>query len=215
MSDLERPLASRLQTSAERSKFGPFDGVKGSRMSDFSPEYLAYLDRWVQDDLTYVPDRLLALLGMLEWQWEGMEVNQLQHSLQTAALAQRAGASEELVVAALLHDIGKVVSNANHPSISAEIIRPWVSDEVHWVVKVHQDFQGSHYFAMMGIDPMIRRRHEGHPAYELAEKFVDDWDNSAFDPNFDTPPLDHFEPLVRDFFSRPPRRPDHWIPPAP
>ena len=184
-------------------------------MSDFSPEYLTYLDRWVQDDLTYVPDRLLALLGMLEWQWEGMEVNQLQHSLQTATLAERAGAGEELIVAALLHDIGKVISNANHPSVSAEILRPWVSDEVHWVVRVHQDFQGAHYFAMMGIDPMIRRRHEGHPAYELAERFVDDWDNSAFDPNFDTPPLEHFEPLVRGFFSRPPRHPEHWKPPAP
>ncbi|HVA73994.1 MAG TPA: HD domain-containing protein [Acidimicrobiales bacterium] len=204
-----------MQTAADRSKFEPFSGPKGARMSDFSPEYLAYLDRWVQDDLTYVPERLLTLLRMLELQWEGMEVNQLQHSLQTAALAERSGAGDELVAAALLHDIGKVVSNSNHPSISAEIIRPWVSDDVHWIVKVHQDFQGSHYFALMGVDPMIRRRYVGHPAYGLAEQFVDEWDNAAFDPNMDTPPLEHFEPLVRDMFSRAPRRPDHWKPAAP
>lgn len=203
-----------MQTAADRSKFDPFTGPKGAKMSDFSTEYLTYLDRWVQDDLTYVPDRLLALLRMLEVQWEGMEVNQLQHSLQTAALAERAGAGDELVAAALLHDIGKVVSNSNHPSISAEILRPWVSDEVHWVVKVHQDFQGSHYFSLMGVDPMIRQRHAGHPSYGLAEQFVDDWDNSAFDPDMDTPPLEHFEPLVRDLFSRAPRRPEHWKPPA-
>ncbi|HET6914833.1 MAG TPA: HD domain-containing protein [Acidimicrobiales bacterium] len=204
-----------MPTAAERTKFEPFTGAKGSKMSDFSPEYLAYLDRWVQDDLHYVPDRLLSLLGMLELQWEGMEINQLQHSLQTAALAERSGAGEELVVAALLHDIGKVVSNANHPGVSAEILRPWVGDDVHWVVKVHQDFQGSHYFSLMGVDPMIRRRHEGHPAYGLAEQFVDEWDNAAFDPNMDTPPLAYFEPLVRSFFSRPPRRPEHWKPALP
>lgn len=202
----------RTKIAADRSHFEPFEGPKGSKMSDFSPEYMSYLDRWVQDDLTYVPDRLLVLLRMLESQWEGMEVNQLQHSLQTAALAERAGAGDEIVAAALLHDVGKVVSNANHPSISAEIIRPWVSDDVHWVVKVHQDFQGSHYFAMMGVDPMIRRRHAGHGAYDLAEQFVDEWDNAAFDPQKTAPPLEHFEPLVRDLFSRPPRRPDHWKP---
>lgn len=203
-----------MRTAADRSKFEAFPGPKGSSMSEFSPDYLAYLDRWVQDDLTYVPDRLLSLLGLLELQWEGMEVNQLQHSLQTAALAERAGASDELIVAGLFHDIGKVVSNANHPSISAEILRPWVSDEVHWVVKVHQDFQGAHYFAMMGVDPMLRERHAGHAAYALAEQFVDEWDNSAFDPEMDTPPLAHFEPLVRQFFSTPPRRPEHWKPPS-
>jgi predicted HD phosphohydrolase len=111
-----------------------------------------------------------------------------------------------MVVGALCHDIGKLVSNANHPAIAAEIIRPWVSDEVYWVVKVHQDFEGMHYYARVGLDPMMRRKHAGHASYEVAEQFADDWDQNAFDPDYDTLPLEHFEPLVREVFGRPPRR---------
>ena len=87
-----------------------------------------------------------------------------------------------MIVASLCHDIGKTISNANHPAIAAEMIRPWVSPEAYWVVKVHQDFQGLHYYARMGLDPMMRLKHEGHPAYDLAAKFADDWDQTAFDP---------------------------------
>ena len=73
-----------------------------------------------------------------------------------------------MIVASLCHDIGKTISNANHPAIAAEMIRPWVSPEAYWVVKVHQDFQGLHYYERMGLDPMMRLKHKGHPAYELA-----------------------------------------------
>jgi [1-hydroxy-2-(trimethylamino)ethyl]phosphonate dioxygenase len=37
------------------------------------------------------------------------ELSQLEHALQTAALAERAGASDELIVAALLHDVGHLL----------------------------------------------------------------------------------------------------------
>ena len=40
----------------------------------------------------------------------------------------------------------------------------------------------------------------------LAERFADEWDQNAFDPDYDTLPLEHFEPMVREVFSRPPRR---------
>ncbi|HEX7095940.1 MAG TPA: metal-dependent phosphohydrolase, partial [Acidimicrobiales bacterium] len=96
--------------------------------------------------------------------------------------------------------------NANHPAIAAEMIRPWVGDEVYWVVKYHQDFQGRHYYARVGLDPEMRRRHLGHPYYELGEQFADEWDQAAFDPDYDSYPLEHFEPMVREVFSRPPRR---------
>jgi len=105
-----------------------------------------------------------------------------------------------------LDDMGKVISNANHPAIAAEMIRPWVSDESYWVVKVHQDFEGMHYYDRMGLDPMMRRKHADHPYYELAERFADQWDQFAFDPDYPTLPLEHFEPMVREVFGRPPRR---------
>ena len=81
-----------------------------------------------------------------------------------------------------------------------------MSNEAYWVVKVHQDFEGLHYYARMGLDPMMRRRHAGHPCYELAERFADEWDQHAFDPDYPTFPLEHFEPMVREVFGTPPRR---------
>ncbi|HTX62609.1 MAG TPA: HD domain-containing protein [Acidimicrobiales bacterium] len=190
-----------------------FDGPKGRAMGEFSPEYLAYLDGFVRRDLDEVPGRVVTQLGLLEPIVEGMEVNQLEHSLQTATRAERAGATLDLVVAALVHDVGKTISNENHPAISAEMARPWLSEQACWVISVHQDFQGIHYFGLMGLDPMMRRRHAGHPWYELAEQFVDDWDNHAFDPDYDTLPLEHFVPMVDEVFGRKARRPP-WLTPS-
>jgi predicted HD phosphohydrolase len=190
-----------------------FDGPKGRSMGEFSLEYLSYLDGFVRRDLDEVPARVLSQLRLLEPIVEGMEVNQLEHSLQTATRAERAGATLDIVVAALVHDVGKTISNENHPAIAAEIARPWLSEEACWVISVHQDFQGIHYFGLMGLDPMMRRRHAGHPWYELAEQFVDDWDNNAFDPDYDTSPLDHFAPMVDEVFSRKARRPQ-WLTPS-
>ena len=185
-----------------------YDGPIGPSMSEFSDEYMTYVESHLEEDLEQVPDRILALLRSMELLTQGFAINQLQHSLQTATRAERGGADLDMVVASLCHDIGKTLSNANHPAIAAEMIRPWVSPEAYWVVKVHQDFQGLHYYARMGLDPMTRRKHEGHPAYALAATFADDWDQTAFDPHYDTLPLEHFEPMVREVFGRPPRRGD-------
>jgi predicted HD phosphohydrolase len=140
------------------------------------------------------------------WENQGFQVTQLVHGLQTATMAERAGASVDMVVASLFHDVGKMISNANHPAIAAEMIRPWVSAEAYWVVKVHQDFEGMHYYARMGLDPMVRRKYADHPHYGLAEQFADEWDQNAFDPDYPTLPLEHFEPMVHEVFGRPPRR---------
>lgn len=191
-----------------------FDGPKGRWMSEFSVAYLRYLDGFVRRDLDEVPGRILGQLRLLEPIVEGMQVNQLEHSLQTATRADRAGATVDVVVAALVHDLGKTISNENHPAIAAEMVRPWLSEEAYWVIKVHQDFQGIHYFGLMGLDPMMRRRHATHPCYELAERFVDDWDDKAFDPDYDTLPLEHFVPMVEEVFNRKARRPQ-WLTPAP
>lgn len=186
-----------------------FDGPIGPSMSEFSAEYMTYVESHLDEDLTHVADRILGLLRSMESLTQGFAINQLEHSLQTATRAERGGADVDMIVASLCHDIGKTISNANHPAIAAEMIRPWVSPEAYWVVKVHQDFQGLHYYARMGLDPMMRRKHEGHPAYDLAAKFADEWDQTAFDSNYDTLPLEHFEPMVREVFGRRPRRGDN------
>lgn len=190
----------------ETSGTTEFTGDIAPSMSEFSDEYMTHIESHLDEDLQQVPDRILSLLRSMEHLVQGFAVTQLEHSLQTATRAERGGADLDMIVASLCHDIGKTISNANHPAIAAEMIRPWVNEEAYWVVKYHQDFQGRHYYARIGLDPEMRRKHLGHPAYELAAKFADDWDQTAFDPEYDTLPLDHFEPMVREVFSRPPRR---------
>jgi predicted HD phosphohydrolase len=183
-----------------------FAGEIGPSMAEFSAEYMTFVEAHLDDDLREVPGRILALLRSMATLTQGFQIDQLQHCLQTATRAERAGADIDMIVASLCHDIGKTISNANHPAIAAEMIRPWMSPDAYWVVKVHQDFQGLHYYARMGLDPMMRRKHAEHPAYELAARFADEWDQTSFDPDYDTLPLEHFEPMVREVFSRPPRR---------
>jgi predicted HD phosphohydrolase len=142
-----------------------------------------------------------AMLHKLEEQVDGFAVNQLVHGLQTATRAVREGASEEMIVAALCHDIGKVISVENHPAIAAEILKPYVSHETYEIVRTHQDFQGRHYYALMGKDPDARRQYTSEPWYEMAIKFTDEWDQASFDPAYDTLPLAHFEPMIERVFA--------------
>jgi predicted HD phosphohydrolase len=150
-----------------------------------------------------VADRVLAMLESLGDITDGFAVDQLTHCLQTATRAERAGADDEVVIASLCHDIGKAVSVPNHPRIAAEILKPYVRDDVYWMILVHQDFQGRHYYHHFGGDPNAREQYKGHPAYELAERFADEWDQAAFDPDYDTLPLEHFEPRLRELFATP------------
>src|SRR5437588_10973468 len=101
-------------------------------------------------------EQVLALLRMLSDKVDGFAVDQLTHCLQTATRAERAGADPEVVLAALCHDIGKAVSVPNHPAIAAEILKPYVRDEVYRMILVHQDFQGRHYYAYFDRDPDAR-----------------------------------------------------------
>jgi predicted HD phosphohydrolase len=149
-----------------------------------------------------MPDTIKAMLMQLAGQVDGFAIDQLQHGLQTATRAMRDGASEELVVAALCHDIGKVISVINHPAIAAEMLKPYVSRETYDIIRTHQDFQGRHYYALMGLDPNARQKYASEPWYALAEKFTDEWDQTSFDPNYETLPLEYFEPMIDRVFSR-------------
>ena len=107
------------------------------------------------------PPRCWACWRALGEVTDGFAVDQLRHSLQTATRAERAGADDDMVVAALCHDIGKYVSVPNHPRIAAEILRPYVRDEVVDVIRTHQDFQGRHYYHHFGGDPDAREQYRG------------------------------------------------------
>ena len=81
-----------------------------------------------------VADRILSMLADLENVTDGFAVNQLEHAIQTATRAEDAGMDEEVIVASLCHDIGKIISVANHPKIAAEILRPYVREDVYWMI---------------------------------------------------------------------------------
>jgi predicted HD phosphohydrolase len=147
-----------------------------------------------------VAEGVLAMLRSLADITDGFAVDQLTHCLQTATLAERAGADDEMVVASLCHDIGKAVSVPNHPKIAAEILKSYVRDDVYQVIRAHQDFQGRHYYHHFGGDPDAREQYRGEPWFDLAAQFADEWDQIAFDPNYDTLPLEHFESRVREVF---------------
>jgi len=150
-----------------------------------------------------VANRVLAMLEALGDITDGFAVDQLTHSLQTATRAEEAGADTEMVVAALCHDIGKYVSVPNHPRIAAEILKPYVRDEVFDVIRTHQDFQGRHYYHHFGGNPDAREQYRGEPWFGLGERFADEWDQTSFDPDYPTKPLSHFEPVVREVFGHP------------
>ena len=101
-----------------------------------------------------VAESVLAMLASLEKITDNFAVDQLVHSLQTATRAEEAGASQEVIVASLCHDIGKAISVINHPRIAAEILRPYVSHDTFQMILTHQDFQGRHYYDSSASTPM-------------------------------------------------------------
>jgi predicted HD phosphohydrolase len=102
----------------------------------------------------------------------------------------------------LLHDIGKTVSTLNHAGVSAEILKPYVSDDLFQLTMNHQTFEGFHYYQHYGLDPNGRDAFRDEPWYDLAVTFADEWDSVSFDPDYDTLPLEHFEPALRRVLSR-------------
>ena len=172
-----------------------------TRMDESTAQEWAEIGRQTFANQGRVAEKILDMLRSLADITDGFATDQLTHCLQTATLAEKAGADQEVIVASLCHDIGKAVSVPNHGAIAAEMLRPYVRPDVAWMLQVHQDFQGKHYYHHFGADPNKRDAFVGHPAYELTAQFTDEWDQIAFDPNAETYPLEHFEPMVREVFS--------------
>ena len=152
-----------------------------------------------------LPDRVLAHLGLLANDFGGYAVDRLEHSLQTATRAHRDGRDEEYVVCALLHDIGDTLGSFNHADIASAILKPFVSDENLFMVEKHGIFQGYYFFEYLGLDKNMRDRFKGHPLYDYVAEFCAKYDQSSFDPDYESMPLDAFAPMVRRVFARPRR----------
>lgn len=174
------------------------------RMADGTAEEYAFLTPlYAKITRRRAPAALLELLRQTRGDRLGYQVDRFTHSLQTASRAERDGADEETIVCALLHDVGEVLAPDNHSEAAAAILRPFVSERNHWVLKHHGLFQGYYYFHHSGGDRHARDRHLGHPHYQACVDFCHRWDQESFDPNYDTLPLDHFEPMVWRVLAQP------------
>lgn len=147
--------------------------------------------------------RILDHLKLLDGDFGGFPVDRLTHCLQTATRAYRDGRDEPYVVMALLHDIGDTLGASNHPDIAAAILKPFVSEELLWIVQHHGIFQGVNFFHHLGLDRDMREQFRGHPYFAATEEFIDKYDCPAFDPDYDTLPLEFFEPAVMKLFQYP------------
>ena len=151
-----------------------------------------------------LPDRLLAALERLGDSLQGYQVSRLQHSLQSATRAEADGADIETVVAALLHDLGDELAPENHSQLAASIVRPFVRAEVTWIIEMHGLFQMKYYAHFYGRDPDGHLAYKDHPWYGACWRFCERYDQAAFDPAYPSKPLAHFEPMLREVFSRQP-----------
>lgn len=135
-------------------------------------------------------ENLITLLAWGTQIVDGFAVTQLEHALQVAHLAEQAGADDELILVAIVHDAGKALSLADHPAVIAEIMRAHVSQRAWRLLRFHSDHLGQliEDRKRMSTDPDARR---------LAQ-----WDSQAVTPTAPSMPWEAAVHRVRDWYTR-------------
>ena len=178
--------------------------VSFTEMKKGTKEDYLLLDKNEKDFAKKTADRILKFLSSLTETLEGYQVSRLEHSLQSATRALHAGESEEMIVAALLHDIGDELAPMNHSEYAASILKPYVSEKTHWIVEKHGEFQAYYYAHHVGGNRNKRDKYKGHKYFDACVNFCEKYDQCSFDPNYESYPLEKFEPMVRNIFARKP-----------
>ena len=174
-------------------------------MADGTKEDYELLARLEETFNRSLPDRLLNALDALKHSLSGYKVSRYEHSMQAATHAYHNGESEEMIVAALLHDIGDELAPYTHGEMVAAIFKPYMSEKTCWIIKHHGLFQLYYYAHLVGGDRHARDRYKDHPYYQATVDFCEKYDQNCFDPDFESLPIDFFEPMVRQIFSQEPR----------
>ena len=178
--------------------------VNFTQMKDGTKDEYLLLDKYEQEYIDGTADRILNFMKGLTSTLEGYKITRLEHSLQSATRALNDGADEEMIVAALLHDIGDELAPLNHSEYAAAVLKPFVSKKTHWIIEKHGEFQMYYYAHHLGGNRNQRDKYKGHKYFEDTVNFCENWDQSSFDPNYDSLKLKDFEPLVRKIFARKP-----------
>ena len=150
---------------------------------------------------------------------------QTSHALQTAAIAEAEGASAEMIVAALLHDIGRIINpddreitdaggDAKHEEVAREFLEPYFGPEVTMPIKWH--VAAKRYLVATDpayskkVSPGSMRSMAGQGGVLLDEEiraFIEQpfaregvtlrqWDDRAKSSEAETPPFEHFVPYL-------------------
>ena len=178
--------------------------VSFTEMKHGTKEDYLFLDKHEKSFASKTADRIIKFMSELTETLEGYQISRLEHSLQSATRALRAGENEEMIVAALLHDIGDELAPMNHSEYAAAILKPYVSEKTHWIVQKHGEFQAYYYAHHLGGDRNKRDKYKDHQYYQATIDFCEKYDQGSFDPNSQSLPLEHFAPMLRRIFSRKP-----------
>lgn len=177
--------------------------VAFAQMKDGTAQEYAFLADQETLFVRGLPARLMHALEALEDSFSGYRVSRLEHSLQSATHAYQAGESEQMVVAALLHDIGDTLAPVCHSEMAAALLRPYVSERIYWIVKHHGLFQMVYYAHYLGQDRTARDKYKDHRWYQDTIDFCENYDQNCFDPDFKSKPLAFFKPMVERVFAEP------------
>lgn len=178
------------------------DAASFTRMEDGTKEEYELLEGLEASYAEGLPDRILLALKELGSSLGGYAISRLEHSLQSATRAKNDGANEEMIVAALVHDIGDALSPYNHSDVAAAVLKPYVSEKTHWIIAHHGVFQMYYFGHHLGMDRNARDLYKDHQWYQDTVDFCYNWDQNCFDPDYQNMTLEEFEPMVRRIFTR-------------
>ena len=158
--------------------------------------------------------------------YAGEPVTQLEHALQTAALAEEAGADSALITASLLHDLGHLINDQGetptqrgiddvHQYVAIPFLRQLFGDDVLDPIRLHVDAKRylcatrPKYYEGLSADSKRSLALQGgvHSPAEAAQFIAHAgahravslrvWDDAAKVAGGATPPLDHFLAVLR------------------
>ena len=176
--------------------------VSFTEMKNGTKDDYLFLDRHEKNFASKTADRILKFMSGLTETLEGYQISRLEHSLQSATRAYNNGESEEMVVAALLHDIGDELAPMNHSEYAAAILKPYVSERTHWIVEKHGEFQMFYYAHHLGGDKNKRDKYKGHKYYQATIDFCEKYDQNSFDPEYESLPIETFMPMLKNVLSQ-------------
>ncbi len=101
------------------------------------------------------------------------EKDVFEHSLQTMYWAFRESIDTDLILAAMLHDVGKAEILPGHEQVSGELIYHYVSAKTHWLVVNHMRFW---YFVKGDMKKLSKVKDIGYHPWLTELAFLARWD---------------------------------------